>query len=111
MDWDKAETHENYRQSERLPLYQKYIDQLLTEGKAYYSYKTPEELEADHAKQEAAGIAPHYINEYAGMSDDEKAAYIAERKAQNIEPGVVLSVLNKAILNGMNIVKGDIELR
>ena len=32
--------------------YQKYIDQLLAEGKAYYSYKTPEELEADHAKQE-----------------------------------------------------------
>ena len=39
MDWDESpETHENYRQSERLPLYQKYIDQLLTEGKAYYSY-------------------------------------------------------------------------
>ena len=32
MDWDESpETHENYRQSERLPLYQKYIGQLLTE--------------------------------------------------------------------------------
>ena len=30
MDWDESpETHENYRQSERLDLYQKYIDQLL----------------------------------------------------------------------------------
>lgn len=110
MDWDESpETHENYRQSERLPLYQKYIDQLLTEGKAYYSYKTPEELEADHAKQEAAGIAPHYINEYAGMSDDEKAAYIAERKAQNIEPVVRISVDEKAIYKWNDIVKGDIE--
>ena len=36
IDWDESpETHENYRQSERLPLYQKYIDQLLAEGKAY----------------------------------------------------------------------------
>ena len=110
MDWDESpETHENYRQSERLPLYQKYIDQLLTEGKAYYSYKTPEELEADHAKQEAAGIAPHYINEYADMSDDEKAAYIAERKAQNIEPVVRISVDEKAIYKWNDIVKGDIE--
>ena len=34
MDWDESpETHENYRQSERLELYQKYIDQLLAEGK------------------------------------------------------------------------------
>ena len=32
MDWDESpETHENYRQSERLELYQKYIDQLLAE--------------------------------------------------------------------------------
>ena len=35
MDWDESpETHENYRQSERLELYQTYIDQLLAEGKA-----------------------------------------------------------------------------
>ena len=35
MDWDESpETHENYRQSERLELYQKYIDQLLAEGKS-----------------------------------------------------------------------------
>ena len=45
MDWDESpETHENYRQSERLELYQKYIDQLLAEGKAYKSYVTEEEL-------------------------------------------------------------------
>ena len=52
MDWDeKSETHENYRQSERLELYQKYIDQLLAEGKAYKSYVTEEELAAEHERQ------------------------------------------------------------
>ena len=54
MDWDESpETHENYRQSERLDLYQKYIDQLLAEGKAYKSYVTEEELatERDAKKQ------------------------------------------------------------
>ena len=56
IDWDESpETHENYRQSERLPLYQKYIDQLLAEGKAYKSYVTEEELAAERERQEAAG--------------------------------------------------------
>jgi nondiscriminating glutamyl-tRNA synthetase len=110
IDWDESpETHENYRQSERLSLYQKYIDQLLTEGKAYYSYKTPEELEADHEAQEAAGVAPHYVNEYAGMSEAEKEAYIADRKAQGITPVVRISVNETAIYKWTDMVKGDIE--
>ena len=47
MDWDESpETHENYRQSERLELYQKYIDQLLAEGKLTNLTVTEEELAA-----------------------------------------------------------------
>lgn len=34
-----------YRQSERRDIYKKYVDQLLTEGKAYIAFDTPEELE------------------------------------------------------------------
>ena len=35
-----------YRQSERRDIYKKYVDQLLSEGKAYIAFDTPEELEA-----------------------------------------------------------------
>ena len=35
-----------YRQSERRPIYKKYVDQLISEGKAYYAFDTPEELDA-----------------------------------------------------------------
>ena len=35
-----------YRQSERRPIYKKYVDQLLAEDKAYIAFDTPEELEA-----------------------------------------------------------------
>ena len=38
--------HGPYRQSERREIYKKYVDQLLGEGKAYYAFDTPEELEA-----------------------------------------------------------------
>ncbi|MCP4378472.1 MAG: glutamate--tRNA ligase, partial [bacterium] len=35
-----------YRQSERLDIYRKYVEQLLADGKAYYAFDTPEELGA-----------------------------------------------------------------
>lgn len=35
-----------YRQSERREIYRRYVDQLLDEGKAYYAFDTPEELDA-----------------------------------------------------------------
>ncbi|CAG5982944.1 glutamyl-tRNA synthetase [Streptococcus pneumoniae] len=110
MDWDESpESHENYRQSERLDLYQKYIDQLLAEGKAYKSYVTEEELAAERERQEAAGETPRYINEYLGMSEEEKAAYIAEREAAGIIPTVRLAVNESGIYKWHDMVKGDIE--
>ena len=110
MDWDESpETHENYRQSERLDLYQKVIDQLLVEGKAYKSYVTEEELATERERQEAAGETPRYINEYLGMSEEEKAAYIAEREAAGIIPTVRLAVNESGIYKWHDMVKGDIE--
>ena len=38
--------HGPYRQSERREIYRRYVDQLLDEGKAYYAFDTPEELDA-----------------------------------------------------------------
>ena len=43
-----------YRQSERIELYSKYIQQLLDEGKAYYAFETSEELEAMRSAAMAA---------------------------------------------------------
>ena len=75
-EWIGMKAHKlmkKYRQSERLDIYQKYIDQLLAEGKAYKSYVTEEELAAERERQEAAGETPRYINEFLGMSEDEKS--------------------------------------
>ena len=52
-----------YRQTERLDIYKKYTEKLLAEGKAYYCFCTPEELEAalaqvtlDQVMQTAQGV-------------------------------------------------------
>lgn len=39
-------SHGPYRQSERRDIYRQYVKQLLDEGKAYYAFDTPEELDA-----------------------------------------------------------------
>ena len=110
IDWDESpETHEKYRQSERLSLYQTYIDALLASGKAYKSYKTEEEIAADREAQEAKGLPPVYISEYAGLTESEIAAYIAEREANGIEPTVRIKVPEGSIYKWHDIVKGDIE--
>ncbi len=41
LDWDEGP----YRQTERMDIYRSYVQRLLDEGKAYYCYCTPEELE------------------------------------------------------------------
>ena len=42
--------HGPYRQSERRDIYKKYVYQLLADGKAYYAFDTPEELDAKRAE-------------------------------------------------------------
>ena len=39
-------SHGPYRQSERRDIYKKYVQQLIDNGKAYYAFDTPEELDA-----------------------------------------------------------------
>ncbi|WP_299521466.1 glutamate--tRNA ligase [Winogradskyella sp.] len=52
-------SHQNnygpYRQSERKHLYKQYADQLIVEGKAYFAFDTPEQLDAHRKDHEAKG--------------------------------------------------------
>lgn len=50
---------------ERLDIYKKYTDILLEKGYAYKCFCTSEELDAEHEKQVAAGVAPKYNRENA----------------------------------------------
>ncbi len=53
--------HEPYRQSERKHLYFEYADKLINEGKAYYAFDTPEELEEMRERLTQKGVAtPQY---------------------------------------------------
>jgi glutamyl-tRNA synthetase len=44
-----------YRQSERKAIYKQYADQLIKDGRAYYAFDTPEEIEAMRERLKTAG--------------------------------------------------------
>ena len=113
IDWDegpdKGGDFGPYRQSERKDIYNKYIQQLIDEGKAYYSYKTEEELEAQREEQRAAGVAPHYTYEYEGMTADEIKQAQDEAKAKGLKPVVRIHIPEMETYSWDDIVKGHLE--
>lgn len=61
-----------YRQSEKLEIYQQYIDELIKKGMAYKAYDSSEELAKQHEEQEKAGIASfRYDPSWLKISDEE----------------------------------------
>src|SRR5687767_9216133 len=49
-----------YKQSQRTDIYEKYLEKLLAENKAYYCDCSAEELEAKRQDQQSRGVAPKY---------------------------------------------------
>lgn len=71
IDYDEGPTkdgekgpHSPYYQSQRLDIYKKYVDQLVLDGKAYYSFKTTKEI--DKIKKNLANKPPFFSSESAG---------------------------------------------
>jgi len=66
MDWDEGPTVQpdgsvkGFRQTERMEIYKEYANRLLKEGKAYYCWCSPEELETRRKAAMAAGKPPKY---------------------------------------------------
>jgi glutamyl-tRNA synthetase len=56
LDWDEGP----YRQMDRFDVYRRYTEKLLDEGKAYYCYCSPEELEQRRKEALAQGKSPKY---------------------------------------------------
>lgn len=60
-----------YRQSERGPIYAKYVEQLVKAGAAYPCFCSDEELDAQRREAEAAGKPPVYNGKWANAAPEE----------------------------------------
>lgn len=56
LDWDEGP----FRQTDRLDIYKRYIDNLLESGRAYYCYCPPEELEQRRKEAQMRGLPLRY---------------------------------------------------
>jgi len=81
LDWDEGPDVEGacgpYRQSERTELYRQYAGQLVAEGKAFYCFATPEELEEMRKEQMAQGLRPKYDGRGLLLDDEAVKAKLA----------------------------------
>ena len=88
MDWDEGVDvggpYGPYRQMERLDIYKKYTDQLLAEGKAYYCYCTPEELEEERQGLLKEGKMPRYMGKCRELTPEQIAKYEAEGRKPSV---------------------------
>lgn len=94
-----------YRQSERLPLYKKYAEELVKQGHAYYCFCTQDRLSKMRVDQEAKHLPPMYDGECKAISRQSSAIRI-----KNGEPYVIrLNVPEEGITTFHDIIRGDIS--
>jgi len=95
-----------YIQSEKLEVYQKYIQELLEKGWAYYCFCDAERLEEMRAQQIAAKLPPMYDRHCLNLSQEE-----IEKKLKDKTPYVIrLKVPKNQIIEFEDIVRGKISI-
>jgi glutamyl-tRNA synthetase len=80
LDWDEGP----YFQSQRLEMYQKYAQQLVDEGKAYYCFCQPERLDKMRQEQTASKLPPGYDRRCRELAE----AQVEAEKAKGTIPVV-----------------------
>jgi glutamyl-tRNA synthetase len=94
-----------YRQMERLPSYAEAADRLLKQDKAYPCYCTPEELDVERKRLEAAKLPPRYSGRCAHLTAAERAAFEAEGR----RPALRFRV-GEGVVGFDDLVRGHVEI-
>lgn len=93
-----------YYQSERLDIYKKYAEQLLAEGKAYYCFCTPADLEAQREKQRAAKQPFRYARTCRDLSKEEVEQRIAAGESYSVRVKIPL----EGTITVHDLIHGDV---
>lgn len=108
LDWDEGPGKEGeygpYFQSQRTQIYAQYLQQLLDEGKAYYCFCTPEELEAQKQDMIAQGLAPKYSGKCRHLSPETIQQYLKEKK-----PSVIRLKMPNKVITFNDLIRGKVE--
>ncbi len=109
LDWDEGPDVEGdfgpYRQSDRIDIYRKYLDELLDQGKAYYCFCSSEQLAAEKEAARLAKADYRYAGHCQTISRNE-----AEERIQNGETPVIrFKSPTVGVLVVHDLIRGDVE--
>ena len=109
LNWDEGPEvggpNGPYFQSQRLEIYKKYVDQLLKEGKAYYCFCTPAELEAQREKQRQAKQPFRYARTCRDLSKEE----VEKRLAAGEPHSIRIKIPVDGTMTVHDLIHGDVE--
>ena len=109
LDWDEGPDIGGplgpYRQSDRLPIYQEYVKQLLDNGRAYYCFCTPEELAAERSKAAEAKLNYRHHCPYRELSARQAKELLDSGK----QAAVRLKMPESGSITVHDLVRGDVS--
>src|SRR4030042_1379705 len=110
LDWDEGP----YRQMERFDVYRSYTEKLLQEGKAYYCYCSPEELEQRRKEALAKGKPLKYDGRCRNLEEPISGRKPAVRFKMQKEGETIVDdlikgkiVFENALLDDLIIIRSD----
>lgn len=109
LDWDEGPHRDGafgpYRQSERLPIYRKYLDKLIANGQAYYCFCGSEDLQQE--KEAARNQKRDY--KYNGRCKHLSPKEVEERIKQGLHPVIRIKAPESGTTVVHDLIRGDVE--
>ena len=93
-----------YKQSQRLDIYKKYLEKLLSEKKAYYCFCSEEDLESKRQDQLSRGVAPKYDGKCRNLLKEE----IQKKTSSGAPPVIRFKILDKKV-KFSDLIRGAVE--
>lgn len=91
------------RQTDRLKVYEKNLETLLHEHKAYYCFCTPEELEEEYRAQLSQGLIPKYSGKCKALTTEEVAEKLKSTSA------VIRIKMPEQLISFVDMIRGKVE--
>lgn len=112
INWDEGINADNtghdhgpYRQTERLDIYNEYVEKLFASGHVYKCYCSEEELEAEREMLMAQGDTPRYLGKCRNLTQAQEAQQIAEGR----KPVVRFRVPEEETIVVNDLVRGEVS--
>jgi glutamyl-tRNA synthetase len=103
---DLGGPHAPYRQSENLPLYKKYAEELIEKGHAYYCFCSAEELDEMRKAQQGRKELPHYDRRcrLISVEDAKKRVVVGEKHV------IRMKIPDHEVISWEDAIRGHVEI-